>query len=69
MTAALSTLQQSSAHTETISRIDGRRPTVRSVNFDLDRSRGSLHRHRVLVSAQHLAALFDCQGDRSPSVH
>jgi hypothetical protein len=69
MTAALSTLLQSPARSQTISHIDGQRPAARPVNFDLNRSRGSRHRHRVLVSAQHLAALFDCHGDCSPSVH
>jgi hypothetical protein len=69
MTAAVSTLQQSPARAETISRIDGQPPAARSVNFDLNRSRGSRRRHRVLVSAQQLAALFDCHGDRSPSLH
>jgi hypothetical protein len=69
MTAALSTLQQTSAVTETISHISALRPATGSVHFDLDRSRGSRHRHRVLVSAQHLATLFDGHRDRSPSLH
>jgi hypothetical protein len=69
MTAALSTLQQSPARLEIFSHIDSQRPATRSVNFDLDRSRGSRHRHRVLVSAQHLATLFDDHRDRSPSLH
>jgi len=70
MTAALSTHQaQSPTHSETISRSDGLRPAARSVNFELERSRGSRHRHRVLISTQHLAALFDSHSDRSPSLH
>jgi hypothetical protein len=70
MTAALSTLQlsQSLASTEATSRMDIRRPAARSVGFDLERSRQSRRRHRVLASAQQLAALFDCHGDRSRSL-
>jgi hypothetical protein len=69
VTPAHSTLQQTPARTETMSRMNAQRPATRSVNFDLDRSRGSRHRHRVLVSAQHLATLFDGHRDRSPSLH
>ena len=70
MTGALSTLHhlQRPAHTE-ISRIGGRRPAERSVDFDLERSRESRRRHRVLISAQHLAAFFDCHSDHSQSLH
>jgi len=39
------------------------------IGFDLDRSSGSRQRHRVLVSAQRLVALFDYPGARSHRLH
>jgi hypothetical protein len=71
MTAGPSTLHYSSstARTEIMSRNGGRRNTEPAVDFDLDRSRESRRRHRVLVSAQHFAALFEYHGDRGPSLH
>ena len=71
MTAAPSTLYHSSstARTETMSRIGGRGIAEPAVDFDLDRSRESRRRHRVLVSVRHFAALFGQHGDRGPSLH
>jgi hypothetical protein len=52
LSSALS--MQSSSHTDT----DRPSSKKRFVNFDLDRSRASRHRHRVLSSARKMAALF-----------
>jgi hypothetical protein len=70
MTAGPLTLHplQSSAHTETMSCI-GPRPVERAIDFDLERSPQSRRRHRILISAQRLAALFEGHGGRSQSLH
>jgi hypothetical protein len=52
LSSALS--MQSSSHTD-MDRLSSKR---RFVNLDLDRSRASRHRHRVLSSARKMAALF-----------
>lgn len=50
-----------------------RRPTSEPppfIDFDLDRPFGSHHRRRVLLSAQHLVALFDYDpGERRQRLH
>ena len=71
MTAALPTLRrsQSSAYAETTSRIGGRRPTARFVDFDIERSSEARRRHRVIASARHLAALFEHRSDHGQRAH
>jgi hypothetical protein len=36
---------------------------------DVERSRDTRHRHRVLVSAYRFVAFFDNPSDRGPTVH
>jgi hypothetical protein len=55
--------------TETISSMPDRRLRECAVDFNLERSRESRHRHRVLISARHFAALFEPRDDRVPSLH
>lgn len=69
MTAALSTLHHLQSPAQTMSCSGGRRLAERSVDFDLERSRESRWRHRVLLSAQHLAAFFEYHSDHSQSLH
>ena len=52
LSSALS--MQGNSHTD-MDRLSSKR---RFVNLDLDRSRASRHRHRVLSSARKMAALF-----------
>jgi hypothetical protein len=66
--AALSPLNRAegiASRTETMFRCGGQ--PIAEWPFDLDfaRSRESRRRHRVLISAQHLAAFFDCRDDHS----
>jgi hypothetical protein len=42
----------------------GQRTAEWLIEFEFERSRESRRRHRVLASAQHLAALMDCRGNR-----
>jgi hypothetical protein len=54
-TLSIALNMQSSAHTD-MARLSSKR---RFVNLDLDRSRASRHRHRVLSSARKMAALLN----------
>ena len=53
-TLSIALNMQSSSHTD----MDRLFSTRRFVNLDLDRSRASRHRHRILSSARKMAALF-----------
>ena len=67
MAAALSTLHylQASAQIDAMSRIGEQRAAERFIDFDLERSRPSRRRHRILVSAQRVTALFDSHAGRN----
>ncbi|MGB8397708.1 hypothetical protein [Bradyrhizobium sp.] len=69
MTGTPAMLQESrgSAHREAMPRNE--RLTDRPFGLDLYRSRESRRRHRVLMSARHVAELFACHGDRGARLH
>lgn len=60
---------RNSVGAETGSRTADRRFPEPAVAFNLERSRESRRRHRVLMSVQHCAVLFEQHNDDGPRLH